>query len=274
MGVIAHWFNKRRSTALGIIAFASSIGGTVFPAVFRNFLITVGFKWTMRIIASILILSMGVTNLTMRARLPPTTVSGGLFNTKQFRSPAYTVYTASGFFALLGLYTVFTFVDASAPSQGVPESFSSYLLSIANAGNAVGRLASGLLADRFGPINVMMPATLAAGVLALLWPYTRGTVALVTLSVTYGASTGAVAALMAVPMMALGERADVGRRTGMYFTIASLGALAGPPISGAIAHIMGGYTAVGVFAGCSAIVTVFLLALSRYFVLGGWRGKA
>jgi hypothetical protein len=45
---------------------------------------------------------------------------------------------------------VLTFIDASAPSQGVPESFSSYLVSIGNAGNAVGRLAGGILADKFG----------------------------------------------------------------------------------------------------------------------------
>ena len=163
--------------------------------------------------------------------------------------------------------SVLTFIDASAHSQGVPESISFYLVSIANAGNAAGRLASGILADQFGtssslspslitlyhsslgPINVMMPATLIAGVLTLVWPYTRGTAALVTLAVTYGASSGAVAALLAVPMMALGESADVGRRTGMYLTIISFGALAGPPISGAIKHITGGYAGVGVFAG-------------------------
>ena len=80
MSVIAHWFKKRRSTALGINAFASSIGGTVFPVVFRNLLMTVGyaqlvnlqissvhislsFKWTMRIIAGILTLAIGVTNV-------------------------------------------------------------------------------------------------------------------------------------------------------------------------------------------------------------------
>ena len=55
--------------------------------------------------------------------------------------------------------------------------------------------------------------------------------------------------LMGAPMMALGESADVGRRTGMYFTFVSLGALAGPPISGAINNATGGYGAVGVFAG-------------------------
>jgi len=42
---------------------------------------------------------------TIRRRLPPTTLSGGLFDAKQFRSPAYTVYTAFGVVAFLGLFT-------------------------------------------------------------------------------------------------------------------------------------------------------------------------
>ncbi len=95
----------------------------------------------------------------------------------------------------------------------------------------------------------MIPASLLAGVLTFVWPYTRGTVALFSLAVTYGASSGAMVTLMGVPMIELGESADVGRRTGMYFTIVSFGALAGPPISGAINHATGGYTAVGSFAG-------------------------
>jgi hypothetical protein len=42
---------------------------------------------------------------TLIRRLPPTVASGGLFNPKQFKSPAYSVYCASGFVAWLGLYT-------------------------------------------------------------------------------------------------------------------------------------------------------------------------
>lgn len=95
----------------------------------------------------------------------------------------------------------------------------------------------------------MIPALLIAGVLTLVWPYTHGTAALFTLAGTYGAASGAMVTLMGAPMMALGDSADVGRRTGMYFTMISLGALAGPPISGAIEHTTGGYTAVGIFAG-------------------------
>lgn len=36
MSIVAHWFKKRRGTAMGVIAFVSSIGGTVFPITFRN----------------------------------------------------------------------------------------------------------------------------------------------------------------------------------------------------------------------------------------------
>ena len=42
---------------------------------------------------------------TLKRRLPPVAVSGGLFNLEQFKSPAYSIYTASAFVAFLGLYT-------------------------------------------------------------------------------------------------------------------------------------------------------------------------
>jgi hypothetical protein len=127
-------------------------------------------------------------------------------------------------------------------------------------------LVSGLLADYFGtsspsarlprhPTYRCRPderhdACVAhCGRVTIIWPYTRGTAALVTIAVTYGASSSAMVALIGAPMMALGDCADVGRRTGMFFTILSIGALAGPPISGAINHHTGGYTGVGLFAG-------------------------
>jgi len=169
---------------------------------------------------------------------------------------------------------VLTFIDASARTQEVPLHLTPYLVSIANAGSAIGRLASGILADRIGPINVMTPAVFLAGVLTFVWPYVRGTSALVPLALFYGASSGAFAALIGAPMIAFGDSTDVGRRMGMYLTILSLGALAGPPISGAIAHSTGGYSAVGIYAGSSVMVAVGLLMLSRYFILQKWRGKA
>ena len=50
-------------------------------------------------------------------------------------------------------------------------------------------------------------------------------------------------------MIALGEIGDVGRRTGLYMNVLAVGALLGPPISGAINETSGSYTAVGCYAG-------------------------
>ena len=47
----------------------------------------------------------------------------------------------------------------------------------------------------------------------------------------------------------MGPTESIGRRTGMYFTVMALGALAGPPISGIIVDTPGSYRAVGAYAG-------------------------
>ena len=74
--------------------------------------------------------------------------------------------------------------------------------------------------------------------------------------------------------MAMGPTEDVGRRTGMYFTVMALGALAGPPISGAIHDATGSYKPVGIYAGTTVLAGVACLAASRWFVMGGsFRGK-
>lgn len=49
--------------------------------------------------------------------------------------------------------------------------------------------------------------------------------------------------------MAMGDAYDVGQRVGLAFGIFAIGALAGPPISGAIDVATGGYEAVGYYAG-------------------------
>lgn len=61
--------------------------------------------------------------------------------------------------------------------------------------------------------------------------------------------SGTFVALSPVPAVALGPVADIGRRTGLLMTILSLGALAGPPISGAVNDRTHGFTAVGIYAG-------------------------
>ncbi|KAG9226495.1 hypothetical protein CCMSSC00406_0005838 [Pleurotus cornucopiae] len=184
--VIAHWFKRRRGVALGLLAVGSSVGGTLFPIVARLLITRVGFQWTMRIIGFILVCSLSFANLTIQRRLPPTNVSGGLFNLKAFRYAPFTIYCLSGFTIYLGLYTVLTYIDVAATAAGVSPDFSFYLVAIANASSGFGRFASGYVADSHGPINAMIPTTAIAGILTYAWPFAQDKSSLIAIAVLYG----------------------------------------------------------------------------------------
>ncbi|KAF8687073.1 hypothetical protein AX14_003722 [Amanita brunnescens Koide BX004] len=272
--VIAHWFKKRRGLAMGLVATGSSLGGAVLPVLVKGMIPRVGFKWTMRTIGFILIFSLGVSNLVLKRRIPPKNNSGGLLNLSAFRSPVYTIYCLSAFTTFLGLYTVLTYIDfASADLPGVPATLSFYLLSITNGSGFVGRYACGVISDRAGPMNVMMPFTMLAGVMTFIWPYARSAHSLVAVAVVYGLCSGAYVSLSSNPVIEMGDTSDVGRRIGMFMSILALGALGGPPISGAINTATGGFEAVGWYAGSMIFLGVAMMAIARRLVLNRWWGK-
>lgn len=71
MSAVTTWFFKRRALALGVTASGSSIGGVIFPVMVEKLIPQVGFGWTMRICA-FLILGLGFfANLTVVSRIPP-----------------------------------------------------------------------------------------------------------------------------------------------------------------------------------------------------------
>lgn len=261
----------------------------------------------MRTIGFILLAIIGIANLvsnsvtmrppllhswqTLKRRLPPVPTPDGFINLGAFRNPAFSVYCVAGFMCYLGLYTVLTYIEVSADAANIDANFAFYLISIANAASAVGRLASGVLADRFGAMNVMIPFTALAGVLTYVWPLVKSQAGYAVLAVFYGMSSGAFVSLIVSPVMIMGEIQDVGRRVGMYFTISAIGALCGPPISGAINKATDGFGPTGIYAGASwstgvgarkiltlgagtaVMVAVLLLIWTRHIVLERLWGK-
>ncbi|KAL0579399.1 hypothetical protein V5O48_002624 [Marasmius crinis-equi] len=273
MGIIGHWFKKRRGLALGITSLGSSIGGTIIPIAARRLIEEVGFKWTMRIIGFILLAVMTVPNLTLRRRLPPKRVSGGIFNPHIFLSPVFSLYCLAIWVSFLGLYTVLTYIDISAIRIGISSDFSFYLVSIGNAASLVGRLLSALMVDRCGPINFYAPMTLCAGILTYSWPFARSQASLIVVAILYGFFSGAFVATFVLPVYEMGEIDDVGRRTGTIMSIAAIGALIGPPISGAINDASGGFEAVGYYAGSMIVLSCALMLFARHVALRRLVGK-
>lgn len=271
--VVSHWFSKKKGLALGITATGSSLGGTLFPIVGQNLIPLVGFKWTVRVFGFMTLAALGIANFVIDRRLPPMNVQGGLLNLSAFRNLAYTIYCISGILCFLGLYTALTYLPASATTMGVSSNFAFYLVAIANAASGFGRLSAGWLADRIGPLNVMIPFTGLAGILTFAWPYASNQGALIAISVVYGFASGTYVSLLLAPPMAMGDVGDVGRRVGMFLTIAALGTLVGTPISGAINARTGDFKDSGFYAGGAVMCSVLLLLVVRYLQLGRLYGK-
>lgn len=82
-----------------------------------------------------------------------------------------------------------------------------------------------------------------------VWPTTHKIATIVPVTVFYGISSGAFVALIGSPVVQMGGHDSVGERTGLLFTFTALGALSGPPISGAIRSNSGNWESVGYYAG-------------------------
>ncbi|KAJ3912664.1 major facilitator superfamily domain-containing protein [Lentinula edodes] len=252
MGIIGHWFKKKRGLALGI---KLQLGG---------FLSKLGF---------LMLFVLAFPNLLLARRLPPKRISGGMLNWAAFKSAPYSAYCASSLVAFLGLYTVLTYIDISASAAGIDEDFSFYLVSIANAASGFGRLSSGIACDKIGGINFMAPMTLVAAALTYAWPFATTKADFVVVAIIYGFASGVYVSCFLMPIYEMSDVHDIGRRTGMIMSIGAIGALLGPPISGAINTNTGGYTAVGYYAGSMIVVASALMVLTRQLFLKKLWGK-
>ncbi|CAE6362960.1 unnamed protein product [Rhizoctonia solani] len=271
--VITHWFKARRGLAIGIAASGSSIGGTIIPIVARRLIPMIGFKWAIRIIGFILLVVVLVAVLTTRRRLPPVFVAGGLFNPKAFRYAPYSLYVWSALLAWLGLYTVLTYLQVYAKEVDISPNLIPYLISISNGTSFFGRIGSGFLSDRIGPLNALIPATLITGVATYAWPFARSDGSLIAIACIYGGSLGFFTGMWPMPVSTMGSVDDVGRRTGMLMSIVTIGALAGPPSSGAIRDATGNFEYVGYYAGSVIVLCVLSMVGVKYATLGRLGGK-
>ncbi|KAG1863613.1 MFS general substrate transporter [Suillus subalutaceus] len=232
--IVSHWFSKRRGLALSITAVGSALGSIVFPVAAQNLIPLIGFRWTF-----------------LKRRLPPVNVRGGLFNLKAFRDKAYSTYCISATIILLGFYTELTYISVSAVAIGVSKDFSFYIIAIANAASAFGRVSSGLLADKIGALNTIIVFTAITGITTIAWPFAKDEYQLIAIATIHGFSIGAYISLYSVPAVAMGEMEDAGASSGDE----------------------GSSMRVIIQAGGSIIFGVALLLVARHLHLGRLWGK-
>ena len=270
--VVAAYFTTKRALAIGIVASGGSIGSVIYPIVFRKLLVRIGFGWTTRVIGFIAFTTLLISILVMKPYMPRPQTTRSLIDLAAFHSTPFTLFSISLFLAGIGLYVPFFYViDYAQVKIGVADDLSFYLLSVLNAASLFGRIIAGILADRFGSLEVMVVCTVVSSILSYIWIVIDTLGGLAVFCILYGFFTGAVVSLPPTVVAKLvPDHQRLATWMGMNLSFVGFGLLIGSPIAGALINVQEEqftngflFAASTLMASCIIIVVVALLVLKR-----------
>ena len=295
--IVSQYFDKRRALATGIASMGSSIGtfyadmhnmlvlpcivaltvsdvtlpgGVIYPIVFRQLEPTIGFPWTTRVIAFIMLATSIITVPFIKQRVPSTSLRR-VYDSSSFRDLPYLLFCIGIFFGFMGIYIAFFYVELYAIEVcDMSASLATYVLAVVNAGSFFGRLLPNRLADMVGPLNVHIPFAIIASLLAFCWIAIRNTSGLLVFCAFYGFFSGTFVSLPGPIVYGLSSDMNtVGTRLGMAMGFSGVGLWIGNPIAGAILRSGGGWVGLQAWAGTLIAVSAGCMAGARWAKFGG-----
>ncbi|KAI8805031.1 major facilitator superfamily domain-containing protein [Cladochytrium replicatum] len=262
----SQWFLKRRSVATGIAVSGSGIGGFVFSNVVARLVLAVGFRWTVRITALIVLVCMGVVVAIVRARIPPKPHAAT--NWGMFKDARFAMLFFMGFLATFGYLIPFVYLPSfGAQVIGLTLEQGSLILSITNFGSAAGRIFLGMGADQYvGKINMLtLCMFLSAACMLLWWPFTNSFGSLLAFGFVNTFFSGGFISMFPVVIAELFGVERLPSLMGMLFTSSAIGNFAGAPLAGVIIETKGWIPAI-LYAGFLTLGSVVFLVAIRFTV--------
>ncbi|KAK0638995.1 major facilitator superfamily domain-containing protein [Cercophora newfieldiana] len=205
MAATPQYFNKKRGAAMGLMIAGSSIGGVVWPIALSKLLAneSLGFGWSLRIVGFINLAVLAYATLGIKARLPSR--KSGFLLLSAFRDPVYCLIITSCFFLFLGLFTPLFFLPLYAQTKGMDPLLAGYLLAILNGASLPGRILPGILADKFGRLNMLFASAVASGIITLCWTKCETNAGIIVFAVVFGFCSGAIVSAASVSLASCPE---------------------------------------------------------------------
>ncbi|CAD0087561.1 unnamed protein product [Aureobasidium vineae] len=245
----------------------------IFPLMVKYLLPEVGFGWTMRICAFLILAIWLITMATIASNLPHGGRKFEISNyTRPFTQPKFLILLGFCYFLYWGLFVPFNYLVISYVGYGMSLNMAFNLIPIMNGASFIGRTVPNVLADRYGRFNVLIIMVFATGVITLaLWLPAHSNAALISYAAIFGITSGTCIGLTPPLVMTIFPPREVGFRIGTALAIAGVAALTSPPIAGAIASKSGGsYENSTIFSGVNFMIATAFLIWLRVQV-AGWK---
>ncbi|EIN05361.1 MFS general substrate transporter [Punctularia strigosozonata HHB-11173 SS5] len=235
--VQAHHWKSHRALAMGTVMTGTSTGSIVFSILLNRLMNgQVGFAWGVRTSAFI-ILGMLLAANTLMSSGPahPRDFDDKVALGEVICDRPFILGITGLLLGLMGVYFPYFYLQATEILHGVSKDLAFYTIAILNGVSIPGRIISGILADRFGVLNVITPSCLLGGALTLIMLNVKTAETAIIVSVLFGLSSGAFFALLGPVPATLSRRpSELGLRMALTFGYTSFGTLAGTPIDGAL----------------------------------------
>ncbi|KAJ5230152.1 hypothetical protein N7489_010860 [Penicillium chrysogenum] len=270
MSLVATYFSGRRVFALAFCLVGSGTGGMLLPGLVKALLPSIGFGWTVRVLGFVMLGTSIPAILLFQTRLPPRK-AGALIEWSAFKEPTYVLFCLGMFLNFWALYFAFYYIGAFArDTLGLTFSDSDNLIIVTNGAGIVGRLIPAYLADlKYGPLNTIIPLTLAASVMMFCWAAVHSTAGLYVFAVLYGIFSNGVQGLWPSTLSSLTpDLSKTGVRMGMGFTIVSFACLTGPPLGGALIARADSYIGAQIWGGLAFLLGALILVAARVIKTG------
>ncbi|KAI1208159.1 putative MFS monocarboxylate transporter [Annulohypoxylon truncatum] len=256
-----------RARAMGLMACGSSIGGIIYPIMFRYLVPQIGFAWTIRTIGFVMLALYLISYLILVGHQQKPTTVRRLFDVSAFTDLPYMMLCVASLLSATAYYIPLLYLplltEIRIPS--ISSNLALNLLAIVNGASAVGRIIAGIAGAVFGPTETIAVSLVLGSILLLCWIAVDTIAGTIVWSIFWGMVSGFLVALPGafLPLFCP-SLAVIGARSGMYWIWVGLGMLIGSPIAGGIYDLRSGsrdWWRLQVFAGVfmmgAAILTIY-----------------
>lgn len=266
LAVVGGWFERRRTTALGLAVSGVGCGTMVVAPIAAALIVRFGWREAYAIMGvGAAILMAAAAMIAERPPLHAASAPAPLMLTRAMRSREFVMLYASIVLVSISIYIPFVYLPGFAHSHGISQVAAAALVGFIGASSIVGRLGLGRIAERMGIVRLYRASTLILGLSFVLWIASPSYAVLVAFTIVMGTSYGGMIALSPAVVAELFGIRGLGALLGALYTGSAISALSGPPLAGFVIDRTGSYLGAAALAGVTGIVGyIVLIPLGRH----------
>ncbi|KAI1478032.1 MFS general substrate transporter [Daldinia eschscholtzii] len=264
-----HFSPEKAAIPTGISMTGSSVGGIIYPILFRQLESRFGFSWTCRafaLINGVLLLTSCLLTRPRQSRQLERNTSLQSFSWHAFYDWKLVLLGVCGLILNIGVDVPFYFIPTFVQKKlGLSAGVGDSLLAGINASSLLGRIILNWLSGYSTALITWQFSIIGACVLLFCWWIIRTLAGIIAFVILYGFLVGGLTSLIPSTIRELDPYSEViGARIGVVDGFQGAGFLIGPPIAGAIMVTSAGYFGVSMFCGALYLFLFILVGVLTY----------